>query len=83
MPPRPTQPPNEGTLDDSADGISFAAIAGLAALQVTVGTGGGSSEASLRVRLPNTARRHLRATAAVEAAGGNNTARSLTLDLIF
>jgi len=71
------------SLEDSADGTSFAAITGLAPLQVTGGAGGGSSAASLRLRLPNTARRHLRATAAVEAAGGNNTTQSLTLGLIF
>jgi len=71
------------TLEDSADDASFAAVAGLAPLEVTGGTGGGASAASLRVRLPNSARRHLRATADVEAAGGDNTAASVTLALIF
>ena len=71
------------TLEDSANDASFAAIAGLAPLEVTGGTGGGASAASLRVRLPNSARRHLRATADVEAAGGDNTAVSVTLALIF
>ena len=71
------------TLEDSADDASFAAIAGLAPLEVTGGAGGGAAAASLRVRLPNTARRYLRATADVEAAGGDSTADSLTLGLIF
>lgn len=71
------------TLEDSADDASFAAIAGLAPLEVTGGAGGGAAAASLRVRLPNSARRYLRATADVEAAGGDSTADSLTLGLIF
>ena len=71
------------TLEDSADDASFAAIAGLAPLEVTGEVGGGSNAASLRVRLPNTTRRHLRATADVEAAGGDSTADSLSLGLIF
>jgi hypothetical protein len=71
------------TLEDSANDASFAAIAGLAPLEITGGAGGGANAASLRVRLPNSARRHLRATADVEAAGGDNTAASVTLALIF
>ena len=71
------------TLEDSADGVTFAPVAGLAPLEVTGGSGGGASAASLRVRLPWAARRHLRATADVEAAGGDNTADSLTLGLVF
>lgn len=71
------------TLEDSADDASFAPIAGLAPLEVTGGAGGGATAASLRVRLPNSTRRHLRATADVEAVGGDSTADSLTLGLIF
>ena len=66
------------TLEDSADDANFAAIVGLAPLVVTGGVGGGADAASLRVRLPNATRRHLRATVAVEAAGGDNTAASVT-----
>lgn len=71
------------TLEDSADDSTFAAISGLAPLKVTGGTSGGSAAASQRVRVPSAARRYLRATAAVEAAGGNNTAVSFTVGLIF
>ena len=71
------------TLEDSADDASFAALAGLAPLEVTGGAGGGASAASIRVRLPNATRRHLRDTADVEAAGGDNTAAIVTLALIF
>jgi hypothetical protein len=71
------------TLEDSADSMSFAAIPGLAPLKVTGAVGGGGSAASQRVRLPSVARRFLRATAAVEAAGGNNTAVSFSMGLVF
>jgi hypothetical protein len=71
------------TLEDSANGSAFAAIAELAPLEITGGVGGGAAAASLRVRLPAAARRHLRATADVEANGGNNTAASLSLALVF
>jgi hypothetical protein len=71
------------TLEDSADGTTFAAIPGLAALEVTGAGGAGAVAANRRVRLPADVRRYLRAKAAVEAAGGNNTAKSLTLALVF
>jgi len=71
------------TLEDSADGITFAAIPGLAALEVTGAGGAGAVAANRRVRLPADVRRYLRAKAAVEATGGNNTAKSLTLALVF
>lgn len=71
------------TLEDSEDGTSFAAIPELAEFAVT-GTGGnGSAAATRRVRLPSSARRHLRATVATEAAAGDLTAHKLTLALVF
>jgi hypothetical protein len=71
------------TLEDSADTMAFAAIPGLAPLKVTGAVGGGGIAASQRVRLPTVARRFIRATATVEAAGGNNTAVSFSLGLVF
>jgi hypothetical protein len=71
------------TLEDSADGTTFAAIPSLAALEVTGAGGAGAVAVNRRVRLPVDVRRYLRAKAAVEAAGGNNTAKSLTLALVF
>ena len=71
------------TLEESADDTIFAPIAGLAPLEVTGGAGGGVSAASIRVRLPAGAGRYLRATAEVETAGGDNTAVSVTMALIF
>jgi len=71
------------TLEDSADTMSFTTIPGLAPLKVTGAVGGGGSAASQRLRLPSVARRFIRATASVEASGGNNTAVSFSLGLVF
>ena len=71
------------TLEDSEDGTSFAAIPELSTLVVTGSGGTGSAAATRRVRLPSSARRHLRATAATQAAAGNLTAHKLTLALVF
>ncbi len=70
------------TFEDSADNSSFAAIPALATLVVT-GTATGGAAAERIVRLPPTTRRYIRAAAAVESAGGTNTAVSYTLGLIF
>jgi len=70
------------TFEDSADNSSFAAIAPLATLVVT-GTATGGAAAETIVRLPGVTRRYIRAKAAVENAGGTNTAVSYTLALIF
>lgn len=70
------------TVKDSADGVNFAAIPGVGNL-VLVGAGGvGVGASKLRVRLPGTTRRYLRLDAAVEAAGGNNTAKFYTLTFL-
>ncbi len=71
------------TLEDSEDGVAFAAIPELAEFTVTGSGGNGSNAATRRVRLPSNARRHLRATVATEAAAGDLTAHKLTLALVF
>ncbi len=71
------------TLDDSEDGVSFAAIPELAEFTVTGSGGNGSNAATHRVRLPSSARRHLRAMVATEAAAGDLTAHKLSLALVF
>lgn len=70
------------TLKDSADNISFTALAGLAALAVTGVTGNGSVAFEQRLRLPTATRRYIRAEAAIPADGGDNTATSLTLSVL-
>ena len=71
------------TLEDSEDGVSFAAIPELANFAVTGSGGNGSAAATRRVRLPSSARRQLRATVATEAAAGDLTAHKFTLALVF
>ena len=71
------------TLEDSADGSAFAPVVGLAALEVTGAGGAGAAGVTRRVRPPAHLRRYLRAKAAVEAAGGNSTDKTLTLALVF
>ena len=71
------------TLEDSEDGITFAAIAALASLEVIGAGGAGASTVTRKVRLPSDVRQYIRAKVAVEAAGGNNTAKSFTMALVF
>jgi hypothetical protein len=71
------------TVEDSADGTTFDPVPGFAPLEVTGAGGTGSAAAIRRVRPPSDLRRYLRAKVAVEADGGNNTARSLTMGLVF
>lgn len=71
------------TVQDSADGENFAAIAGLATL-VSTGAGGvGAVAASRRLRLPSTTRQYVRLNAAVDAVGGDNTAANFYIKGLF
>ncbi len=71
------------TVEDSADGVNFAAVPALATFVVTGAGGVGAAAASRRFRLPSDARRYLRVSAVVDAAGGGNTAVSFTLTPLF
>lgn len=62
------------TVQDSADGTNFAALASLATVVRTGAGGAGAGAFTQRFRLPATTRRHLRVNAAVQTGGGNNTA---------
>lgn len=70
-------------LQDSEDGAAFADIPELAPLEVTGAVGGGAAAVTRYLRFPRTARRYLRASLTVEAAGGDNTAVEATLALVF
>lgn len=71
-------------LEDSADGVTFADIATLASLvDAGVATDQGGAGATRTYKLPSDVRRYVRANGAVEAAGGDNTAVSLTLNPLF
>lgn len=71
------------TLQDSADNAAFAAIPGLATFVRTGAGGAGAAAATRQVKLPASTRRYLRFNNAVDAAGGDSTAKSITLDLVF
>jgi hypothetical protein len=71
------------TFKDSADGVTFAAIVELATVVQTGAAGtGGADAVERRVRLPPGARRYIRADAAAEVGGGDNTAASYTLSVL-
>ena len=65
------------TVKDSADNVTFAAIVGVGTV-VSLSAGGGAAALVRKLRLPAHTRRYLRVDAAVEAAGGDNTAVSYT-----
>lgn len=71
------------TLQDSADGTTFAAIPELATLTILGAGGVGAAAAERRVKLPTSVRQYLRLSQVTLAAGGDNTAISSTLSLVF
>jgi hypothetical protein len=71
------------TIQDSANGTDFDAIPGLATLVLTGAGGVGAAAATRTVKLPTSARRYIRANAAVEADGGSNIAVSYSISLLF
>jgi len=71
------------TLQDSADNANFAAVADVPA-QVVTGAGGvGAAALAYQFKLPIGLRRYVRINSAVLAAGGDNTAISASLSLLF
>ena len=70
------------TLQDSADGSSFADIPELASITLTGAGGVGATTVTRRFKLPETVRRYVRLKQVVQAAGGDNTASSSTLSYI-
>lgn len=71
------------TLQDSADNVTFAPIAGLATLVLTGAGGVGAAAAALVVRFAGTVRRFINVTVTTSATAGNNTAVSYTFQLLF
>lgn len=72
------------TIEDSADGESFAAVDPLISTTVVgVATSQGGAAKTVRFRLPSQTRRYVRAKAAVETGGGSNIAVSYTLAALF
>lgn len=71
------------TLQDSADGVTFADIPQITGIVATGAGGVGAAAVEQRRTLPASVRRYLRLSQAVAAAGGDNTAVSATLSLVF
>lgn len=69
------------TVEDSADGVTYAAAAGYGNLRVTGVAIVGASKWTKRLAIHPGTRPFVRLKAAVDAAGGNNTALSYTFQL--
>jgi hypothetical protein len=70
-------------LEDSANDADFLPIPELATIEVTGAAPDGGPATTRRVSLPGTCRRYLRLAQEIEAAGGDNTAVSVTVELLF
>jgi hypothetical protein len=71
------------TLQHSADDVSYADIPELSAItQTGAAEVGGAAAVERRVRLPPSALQYVRAQTTVLAAGGDNTAATLTLSAL-
>ena len=64
---------------DREVGDAFADVPGTGTMVVTGITGNGAPASLIRLYLPCDVKRYIRATATVEAGGGDNTAKTFTL----
>lgn len=71
------------TLQDSADGSSFAAIPSLATIVATGAGGAGAAAITRSYKLPENVRRYIRLAQTVLTGGGTNTAISTTLSVLY
>ncbi len=71
-----------GTLQDSADNSTFADLAPLAPIVLTGAGGAGVAATTKLFPLPKDIRRYLRLKNAVLTAGGDNTAKSVSLSMV-
>jgi hypothetical protein len=71
------------TVQDSADNVTFAALAGVGQLIVTGAGGIGAAAASILAQLPPGTRAFVNVTVTTSATAGNNTAVSYTFQLLF
>jgi hypothetical protein len=70
-------------VEDSADGVAFAPVVGLAPI-ISTGAGGlGAPALERKVKLPPSIRRYVRASTTVLAGGGDNTALKYSASLFF
>jgi hypothetical protein len=71
------------TVQDSADNSTFAAIPTLSTIVATGASGAGAAAITRKFKLPEDARRYIRLKQDVLTAGGDNTAISTTLSVIY
>lgn len=72
------------TLQDSADGSSnWAAVSSVATVVSTGAAGAGAEAKASKISLPPTVKAFIRVNAAVEAAGGDNTAKKFYVKAKF
>lgn len=71
------------TVQDSADGTTFANLDPSQVTTVTGAGGAGSAAKTVRFRMPPQARRYIGLNLAVAASGGDSTAKSVTLSALF
>lgn len=70
------------TLQDSADDSTFADVAPLAPIVLTGAGGAGAAAKTQLFPLPKDLRRYVRVKSVVQSAGGDNTAKSVTLSIV-
>lgn len=70
------------TLQDSADDSTFADVAPLASIILTGAGGAGASAKTQLFPLPKDLRRYIRVKSVVQSAGGDNTAKSVTVSIV-
>lgn len=71
------------TLQDSADGVTFADVADVPPIVSTGASGAGAAAVERRFKAPIALRQFIRLKQNVEASGGDNTAVISTLSVIF
>jgi hypothetical protein len=70
------------TLQDSADDSTFVDVAPLASIILTGASGAGAAAKTQLFPLPKDLRRYIRVKSVVQSAGGDNTAKSVTLSIV-
>lgn len=71
-----------GTVQDSADGVTYADVAVLTPLVLTGAGGVGAAAKTQLYPLPKDLRRYVRLKNAVQSAGGDNTAASAAFSVV-
>jgi hypothetical protein len=71
------------TVQDSADNVTFAAVDPALTTSVIGAAGAGAAAKEVRFRLASTTRQYVRLKVDVLAAGGDNTAKSVTFSALF